>query len=774
VTTENLTNTVSAYSTFVNIGNPDAVHANHLIQMIIGETLTTPTAAGCTPIENNVDQIVSTIPVPGPGNPGPGNPGPGNPGPGNPGPGNPGPGNPGPGNPGPGNNTFALAPSSAPQATSLAAASFRATAIARLGGAVFVPIAADLADDGTNVATPPPDQKQITIRYWHCTAALGCQLPDGTIIPGENVTPGGPSDPVNDGTVGNPNQTSGTVVAQANNTNIVNDFYSVNENSGPNNLASVLANDTPGHGGTLSAVVFGNGAGFGPFHGTVVMNPDGSFVYTPAALFYGTDSFNYLATETAGTASSPSSALAKVTITVNHVNQPPVANPDVAVVGDGSGPAAISVLANDTDPEGDQLTVTAVTQPSLAHGGSASSTGTGVTYTPSPNYAGPDSFTYTVCDNGTSTLIGPDPKCAIGTVNVTVVDNIPPVIAAHADVNAAATNASGAVVNYARPATSDNVDPAGLAVCAPAPNSQFPLGNTNVTCNATDAAGNPAVATNFVVHVVDTTPPVVTVPAPLILEATGPGGAVGTFNATATDNVDGSDPVTCVPPSGSTFPLGTTNVSCTAKDNAGNTSAPAGFGVTVRDTTRPTLFLPGNIATVATSVSGAIVNFNASATDLVDVSDPVICAPASGSMFTVGTTVVNCSATDAHANRATGSFSVTVTLTFGFVNVQNLPPGAGKTFHPGSAVPLAWAWTLNGVTVDTPDATSRPSIRITGPNGYNTTFPDDPGSSGFQYNTSFVHQYNWQTKNLPVGTYNVFVTSRENGQTSGPFVVILQ
>ena len=61
-----------------------------------------------------------------------------------------------------------------------------------------------------------------------------------------------------------------------------------------------------------------------------------------------------------------------------------------------------------------------------------------------------------------------------------------------------------------------------------------------------------------------------------------------------------------------------------------------------------------------TSPAGAAVTYTATANDNVDGSVPVSCTPASGSMFAIGTTTVNCSATDAHGNSATGSFSVTV------------------------------------------------------------------------------------------------------------------
>ena len=82
---------------------------------------------------------------------------------------------------------------------------------------------------------------------------------------------------------------------------------------------------------------------------------------------------------------------------------------------------------------------------------------------------------------------------------------------------------------------------------------------------------------------------------------------------------------------------------------------------TTADTTPPSLTLPANITTEATGPSGARVFYAASATDLVDVSVAVTCTPASGSTFPLdATTTVNCSATDAAGNTATGSFTVNV------------------------------------------------------------------------------------------------------------------
>jgi dipeptidyl aminopeptidase/acylaminoacyl peptidase len=78
----------------------------------------------------------------------------------------------------------------------------------------------------------------------------------------------------------------------------------------------------------------------------------------------------------------------------------------------------------------------------------------------------------------------------------------------------------------------------------------------------------------------DTTPPVLTVPADQTVAATGPTGAVVNYVVSATDNTDPNPTVGCVPPSGSTFPVGPTTVACTATDASGNTSS-ASFRITV-------------------------------------------------------------------------------------------------------------------------------------------------------------------------------------------------
>src|SRR6185437_1278294 len=87
------------------------------------------------------------------------------------------------------------------------------------------------------------------------------------------------------------------------------------------------------------------------------------------------------------------------------------------------------------------------------------------------------------------------------------------------------------------------------------------------------------------------------------------------------------------------------------------------FTVTVSDTTAPVVTVPANATIEATSAAGAIYTFAASATDVLDGPIAATCTPASGSTFAFGPTTVTCTATDAHGNHATASFTVTVSDT---------------------------------------------------------------------------------------------------------------
>ncbi len=186
-----------------------------------------------------------------------------------------------------------------------------------------------------------------------------------------------------------------TVTAVNDSPNGGDDFVSVAEDGSAS--VSVLGNDSDPDGDTLVVTAVTQSA-----HGTVSF-AGGLVTYIPSANYNGSDSFTYTISDGNGGAST-----ATVSIMVTAANDAPLAGNDVAsVVEDGS--VNVAVLANDSDLEGDSLTMTAVSQP--AHG-TVSFAGGSVTYVPSANYNGSDSFTYTISDG--------QGGAANGTVSVTV------------------------------------------------------------------------------------------------------------------------------------------------------------------------------------------------------------------------------------------------------------------------------------------------------------------------------------------------------------------
>jgi hypothetical protein len=164
------------------------------------------------------------------------------------------------------------------------------------------------------------------------------------------------------------------------------------------------------------------------------------------------------------------------------------------------------------------------------------------------------------------------------------------------------------------------------------------------------------------VTLVDTTPPVLSLPGSTSVEAAGPDGAVVTFSATAADNLDGAVPVQCQPTSGSTFVIATTTVTCRAADTRNN-EATGSFAVNVVDTTAPDLAVPAALRIEANGPSGARVPFTVEAVDSVDgpiAPTAITCSPASNSMFPLGSTQVSCSVVDQRGNAASRGFVITV------------------------------------------------------------------------------------------------------------------
>ena len=149
-----------------------------------------------------------------------------------------------------------------------------------------------------------------------------------------------------------------------------------------------------------------------PLHGRVTRISDWQVGYTPQADWAGIDTFAYEISD-----SEYGTAAAFVTVTVTSPNRAPLTNPDSAATGAGVS-VTINVTANDTDPDGDLVTLTDEGIAADAHHGSATrSSATSVTYMPAPGFAGTDSFQYEVTDGHDGT---PD---VIGTVTVTVTND---------------------------------------------------------------------------------------------------------------------------------------------------------------------------------------------------------------------------------------------------------------------------------------------------------------------------------------------------------------
>lgn len=203
------------------------------------------------------------------------------------------------------------------------------------------------------------------------------------------------------------------VDARAGSPQAVDDSFAVNEDAQLNAAApGVLANDVSG-GGALTAVLASTVS-----NGTLALNADGSFTYTPALNFNGTDIFTYKANN--GTLDSN---IATALIKVNPVNDPPVSQPDSATTEEGTA-VAVSVLANDSDVDGDPLTVAGVSAPS--NGSAAVNADNTVTYTPNAGFTGLDSFGYRANDghvNGNAARVDIRVNPRVNAAPVAVNDN---------------------------------------------------------------------------------------------------------------------------------------------------------------------------------------------------------------------------------------------------------------------------------------------------------------------------------------------------------------
>ena len=161
-----------------------------------------------------------------------------------------------------------------------------------------------------------------------------------------------------------------------------------------NAASGVLGNDEDPDGDALTVSSFDAASAQG---GSVAMNPNGSFTYTPASNFNGSDSFFYTIADGRGGFDT-----AQVTLNVSPVNDAPIANnnsytgtKDTALVVN----VASGVLANDQDADGNTLTIASFDAASAQGGTVAMNSNGSFTYTPPAGFTGTDSFSYTATDS---------------------------------------------------------------------------------------------------------------------------------------------------------------------------------------------------------------------------------------------------------------------------------------------------------------------------------------------------------------------------------------
>jgi len=213
----------------------------------------------------------------------------------------------------------------------------------------------------------------------------------------------------NDGKDGTDIATVTVIVNSVNDPPVVVDDSATTDEDTPVDV-NVLANDSDPDGDTLTVSDYDTSSIQG---GTVICASAGVCTYNPPADFNGTDIFAYTAND-----GKDGTDIATVTVIVNSVNDPPVAADDSATT-DEDTPVDVNVLVNDSDPDGDTLTVSAY-DTSSTQGGTVSCASAGAcTYSPRAGFNGTDTFAYTAGDGNGST------DTATVTVIVNLVNNPP-------------------------------------------------------------------------------------------------------------------------------------------------------------------------------------------------------------------------------------------------------------------------------------------------------------------------------------------------------------
>jgi gliding motility-associated-like protein/uncharacterized repeat protein (TIGR01451 family) len=421
------------------------------------------------------------------------------------------------------------------------------------------------------------------------------------------------------------------------------------------------------------------------------------FTYTPTPSWNGIDTLCII------TCAGGLCDTTVVIITVIPVNDPPVANDDFETTNPGT-PVDIDVTNNDTDIDGniDPTTVVIVTPPTQGTATVDPITGV-ITYTPNGDACGLDSLQYLVFDDGFPLPALSDDAW----VYITIIDDVPPTIICQSDftVNVSTSTCAGLVV-LTSPVVDDNCDFVVLTGPFTSPinglisGGQWPVGVHTVTYNAVDGSGNTA-SCSHTVTVIDNIFPVI-VGCPANITVTNAPGVCGAFVfwtlPSALDNC-GIISFTSNFGSGDLFPIGTSTVTYTAIDGAGN-EVSCSFTVTVIDNEAPVVFnCPTNIV-VNTSfgLCEGVANWTIpTVTDNCGVVT-VSSTHNPGDVFPVGTTTVTYTFSDGAIpeNITVCSFTVTV-----FDNqapvITGCPPSMTVSNDPGDCGAIV-SWTAPSVT----------------------------------------------------------------------------
>jgi len=519
--------------------------------------------------------------------------------------------------------------------------------------------------------------------------------------------------------------TTSTTVTIANSEPVANDqTVTLNEDE----TVSITLTASDANGDALTFEIVSN-----PSHGTLTGSAP-NLTYTPSPNYNGSDSFTFKAND-----GSLDSNTATITMSIQPVNDIPIAVDDTVTTNEDTAITVIAVLANDTDPDGDTLNISDFTQPSH---GTAGSNGDGtLTYTPNADFNGTDSFTYTVSD-GNGGIDTATVNITINPVNDAPVANDQTVTLNEdetASITLTASDVDGDALTYQIVS-----NPTNGALTGSAPNLTYtPAENYNgsdeFTFRANDGTIDSADATVTVTINPVNDPPVANAGS----DQTALQGNVVTLNGNGSSDIDG-DPLKynwsfISVPTGSTATLSDSSIvnpNFTADAIGtyevqlivnGSTIDSVPDTVTVNIVALPTVEISANPVTILAGESSSLTWTSTNA-------DTCVIEPGVGSVALNGSVTVSPTETTTYTITATGaggtaSASVTITV--------NQPPTVNFSASPatiakGGSSQLTWTSVnaqsahidngigtvnVNGSTTVSPEHTTTYTITVTGSTG---------------------------------------------------------